>query len=345
VAALLGFFGGPADRASLAAFLDKTSQAMAKVTQRHPAPTYCKPGDVIRRDWLPSVRVYVLGPPQDPAMLHLMEGRAGTDTYGLTGADSAFTIALEASALAAMQGAVDPLSAARIDAALPFNASLQWHDKPDKNGKNRIQADPQFGPLYGAYMADNAGWRRIDQDWLLSVARLGLQLDNATNNTSLVLAFEFTATGAVLLFAADAQIGSWKSWLPLKFKPEGDDNDQTVETPDLLRRTGFYKVGHHGSHNATLKAGGLEAMTSPRLVAAIPVDQNFANNSKHWQMPAPPLYAALQQLTGGRILRADAAWPSPADAPPPGLTPGNWPDFAGMVQLDPGGLFIDFYVK
>jgi hypothetical protein len=55
-------------------------------------------------------------------------------------------------------------------------------------------------------------WRRIDQDWLLSAARLSLQMDSATNNTSLVLAFEFIETGEVLLFAADAQIGSWKSW-------------------------------------------------------------------------------------------------------------------------------------
>jgi hypothetical protein len=335
VAELLGFFGGPADGASLAAFSDKTSKAMTKVTQRHPAPTYCKPGEVIRRDWLSGVQVYVLGPPEDPAMLHLLEGRAGSDTYGLTGADRAFATALEASALAAMEAAVDPGSAARIDAALPFNSSLQWHDKLDKKGKNRILEDTQFGPLYKAYMADNASWRRIDRDWLLSVARLGLQLDSATNNTSLVLAFEFSDTKEVLLFTADAQIGNWKSWSAIK----------AFDAADLLRRTVFYKVGHHGSHNATLKEGGLETMTTPGLVAAIPVDQNFDNNCKHWQMPAPPLYARLQELTRHRILRADAAWPSDADQPPPELSTESWRDFAGMVQLDPGGLFIDFYVK
>jgi hypothetical protein len=78
----------------------------------------------------------------------------------------------------------------------------------------------------------------------------------------------------------------------------------------------FYKVGHHGSHNATLKEGGLEAMTSPQLVAAIPVDQDFANNSKHWEMPAAALYKRLQERTRGRILRADAAWPTSSDQPP-----------------------------
>ncbi|MGA9755029.1 MAG: MBL fold metallo-hydrolase [Desulfobaccales bacterium] len=332
VAGLLAFFGGPAAGATLAAFSDKTSQAMAKVTQRHPVPTYCKPGDVIRRDWLPGVGIYVMGPPEDPAMLHLMEGPVGKDMYGLTGADSAFAAALEASALAAMGEEADPISAGLIDAALPFNASLQWHDKP---GKNRILEDPQFGPLYKSYMADDASWRRIDQDWLLSMARLGLQLDNATNNTSLVLAFEFSDTKEVLLFAADAQIGNWKSWFTIK----------AFDAADLMRRTVFYKVGHHGSHNATLKEGGLEAMTTPGLVAAIPVDENFANNVKHWPMPAKPLYARLQDLTRGRILRADKTWPSDADQPPPGLSTEDWRDFTGMVQLAPDGLFIDFYMK
>jgi len=57
------------------------------------------------------------------------------------------------------------------------------------------------------------------------------------------------------------------------------------------------KVGQHGSHNATLEDGGLEAMTSPRLVAAIPVDESFARNTKHWDMPGGPLLTALQRKT------------------------------------------------
>ena len=331
VAALLGFFGGPANGASLIAFSDMTGEAMTKVTQRQPAPTYLKPGQELEPAWLPGVKVHVLGPPEDPALLRHMAGKVGKDIYGLTGADDAFNTALEGAALAALEKDVDPQSAGRIAAALPFNPTLQWFDTPDENGKNKILEDPQFGPLYKAYMDDKVKWRRIDQDWLLSVARLGLQLDSATNNTSLVLAFEFTDTREVLLFAADAQIGNWQSWAD--------------KAADLLQRTVFYKVGHHGSHNATLKEGGLEAMTNPNLVAAIPVDQNFANNSKHWEMPAAPLYARLQERTQGRILRADAAWPGTADQPPPGLSAGDWRDFAGMVQLDPDGLFIDFYLK
>jgi len=219
---------------------------------------------------------------------------------------------------------------------------LQWQEKQDKD---KILNNRHFKPLYQAYMDEAASWRRIDAEWLLSAARLGIQLDNATNNTSLVLAIEFIDTGAVLLFAADAQIGSWKSWLDLKWDlKNGDAEAKAVTTPDLLRRIVFYKVGHHGSSNATLKEGGLEAMATPGLVAAIPVDQEFANHSKHWQMPAPPLYARLQELTHGRLLRADAPWPTSADQLPKGLSAQEWQRFVESIYLDPDGLFIDYYV-
>ncbi|MDD5643750.1 MAG: MBL fold metallo-hydrolase, partial [Syntrophales bacterium] len=167
ISELLGFFGGPVDAAALAGFSEKTGKAMDAVTKRSPAPTYWQPGELIQRDWMPGVRVYVLGPPLDQKLLKKLQGRAGKETYSLTGADSALVTALEAAGLDAPP---DPAQADRIDAALPFNASLQWRDK------GKIRQDPKFGPLYQKYLAKKAAWRRIDQDWLLSVARLGLQL-------------------------------------------------------------------------------------------------------------------------------------------------------------------------
>ena len=41
---------------------------------------------------------------------------------------------------------------------------------------------------------------------------------------------------------------------------------------DLLARAVFYKVGHHGSHNATLLQA-FEKMNHPDLTALIPVDK------------------------------------------------------------------------
>ena len=81
-------------------------------------------------------------------------------------------------------------------------------------------------------------------------------------------------------------------------------NGDRVTGPDLLARTIFYKVGHHGSHSATLRKNGLESMRNLQI-AAIPVDQAMALK-KHWRnMPLPQLVEALTTKTGGKVLRAD----------------------------------------
>lgn len=128
----------------------------------------------------------------------------------------------------------------------------------------------------------NAGWLRLDDDGLLdgeglartplfdaryavgnvanlppglADARRNLRLDSLTNdagllaassilersvnNTSLFLVLE--VSGIRLVFPGDAQEGAWRHVL--------DDPPKA----DLLRGAVFYKVGHHGSHNATPK--------------------------------------------------------------------------------------------
>jgi beta-lactamase superfamily II metal-dependent hydrolase len=71
-----------------------------------------------------------------------------------------------------------------------------------------------------------------EDPYLLAVA-----LEQAVNNTSLMMMIQLGA--AWLLFPGDSQWGTWDRVL------------QSEEGRDLLRRTTFYKVGHHGSHNAT----------------------------------------------------------------------------------------------
>ena len=66
---------------------------------------------------------------------------------------------------------------------------------------------------------------------------LAVALEQATNGTSLVLLMRFGDT--TLLFPGDAQWGTWDRML------------HDPESQDLLRTVNFYKVGHHGSHNAT----------------------------------------------------------------------------------------------
>ncbi|ACB96424.1 hypothetical protein [Beijerinckia indica] len=131
-----------------------------------------------------------------------------------------------------------------------------------------------------------------------------MQLDDKTNNTSLVLAFEFVDTKRVLLFAADAQIGNWLSWQNANWQVDGG----VVTGPDLLARTVYYKVGHHGSKNATAREKGLELMKSPDLSAFIPTNKHDAQQV-HWgEMPYDKLLTALGERCAGRVVRADDPW-------------------------------------
>ena len=83
------------------------------------------------------------------------------------------------------------------------------------------------------------------------------------------------------------------------------------EWQELLSKTAFYKVGHHGSHNATLKRHGLEMMTSADLTAMIPVDTAKAKsktsktNPNGWEMPEKQLFERLKERTRGRVILAD----------------------------------------
>lgn len=148
-------------------------------------------------------------------------------------------------------------------------------------------------------------WRKIDPEWLRSAEDLAIKLDNYTNNTSLVLAVELVKSGKVLLFPGDAQAGNWRSWKDLKFEWEENGKKLTKTGEQLLKKTVFYKVGHHGSHNATINAGGFEFMKDKELVAMIPVDQITAKRKNGWVMPYGPLLKALHEKTRGKVLIAD----------------------------------------
>src|SRR5262249_53193378 len=62
----------------------------------------------------------------------------------------------------------------------------------------------------------------------------------------------------------------------------------------------------HGSHNATLRAQGLERMTRRDLVAFLPVDEFVARKKAGYgEMPLKSLVKELLIRTGGRIARND----------------------------------------
>ncbi len=272
-----------------------TADAMQFAAQLAP-PTYLRPGDT-RALPAEGVRFHVLGPPADEA---LRKTDSTTEVYHLDRLD------------------LDQGIRRWLDDPSPFesfyevrlSSLIARRDAADGAGREPdAVADfvnaRYLGPVNPAPEAD-PGWRRIDADWLDGAEQLALALDDATNNTSLVLALEIAASRKVLLFAADAQVGNWLSWHSVHF---GDGADAATG-PDLLARTVFYKVGHHGSHNATLKAKGLELMTSPELVAFIPVDHAMAVKKRWGQMPLPNLVQALGERCQGRVVRVDEDVPA-----------------------------------
>ena len=272
VAKVAEFTGLGADGKKLAvqprAAMDYVKQKAGKENLR-----FGSPGDT----WdFGGIKVRVLGPPASEEQMRIME-RAGASydralLFGVyAGAD--------ANAASAEGMPQDPFAA-------------QWRqDAVMQRGQARLTAlhdNAALADMMSRYNDAQQSWRRIDNQALDSVSTLALQMDKYINNTSLCLAFEF-ADGDVMIFPGDAQVGNWSSWFDIKKSEKGFD------VAELLARTIFYKVGHHGSHNATYKPA-LEKMNHPKLVAMIPTNEKFARESKRvdhagaesqWGAPGP----------------------------------------------------------
>lgn len=293
MAEALRAFDGPA----AAAKAGTTAEAFEYVKKRvgPEATRHCRPGELLRFPGVEGVRVLVLGPPRDEALLRRSSPRSGKnkETYLDRALDQ----------LGPVLGLDDGGEAGSRPPVGPFDSGFGLD-------AGRAKADPFFR---STYFADGDSWRRVDVDWLGTIGPLALQLDNDTNNTSLALAVELGDGGPVLLFPGDAQVGNWLSWRDLDTWTEPGPGGESVRTgvDDLFARTVFYKASHHGSHNATLKALGLEKMTSPDLRSYIPVDPAFARDKKGWTMPWPDMLKRLLERTSGRVL--DATSP-PAEA-------------------------------
>ena len=136
------------------------------------------------------------------------------------------------------------------------------------------------------------------------------KIENFLNNQSLVVLFEFR--GKRLLFAGDAQGGNWEYWL---FKTDNPQKDPTkagdvIETSkELLQTIDFYKVGHHGSTNATpiqaIEAAIARPETSNGFVSMCSTqDGVYGNSEKGTEVPRTPLMEVLKK--GSYLVRSDA---------------------------------------
>ena len=111
------------------------------------------------------------------------------------------------------------------------------------------RADKEGTTLFPRYIESRGYSHRINARWLVNHARMvrGEQLlqivrslDQEMNNTSVILLFQIGKKK--LLFPGDAQIENWEYALGQK------------RYQSLLTSVNLYKVGHHGSLNATPKS-------------------------------------------------------------------------------------------
>ena len=264
-------------------------------------PTFCSPSQVHRVPGS-AVDAYVLGPPTDPDYLgldfrsssvyHLAideDGQPSSPIYDLEAEKTRTMLATYAEDLDedALPG--------QLGNDVPFNQrlckSLKEAQSIDFFQKHYFSAEPH---------------RRIDYDWLGGAGRLALQLDRLTNNTSLVLAFRLP-DDRYLLFVGDAQVGNWLSWHEIK--PEdwnrkgGDAILARPTAEEILNKTAVYKVGHHGSHNATLKENGLEMMTS-EPIAFVPTSRKIPQiySDPAWPIPLKGLVTRLKEVTSNQVI-------------------------------------------
>jgi hypothetical protein len=157
-------------------------------------------------------------------------------------------------------------------------------------------------PGYARWLIDHA-------DALLRQQLLGIvrRMDDALNNTSVILLFE--VGGKKLLFPGDAQIENWS------FALSKSDVQKLVSGVDV------YKVGHHGSLNATPKESLWKRFTKrgtgPKsLMTFLSTEAGHHGSSKnHTEVPRGTLVEALKgesqlRFTGGdgRTVEGKVAW-------------------------------------
>ncbi len=281
-----------------------------------------------------GVKFYVLGPPHDEQWIQLLESES--ELYPeLTALDEADAFTLATLATSGAESLEDR-DHQLFQRSCPFDPSLQISRQDAPNHSDYGQFfQKHYGFPHG--QGDGPEWRRIDDDWLAASEQLALKINNMTNNTSLVLAIELTQCQPrkVLLFAADAQVGNWLSWDSLTWPGEGEGG-ASLTVKDLLRRTVLYKVGHHGSRNATLSVKGLERMESPDLVAMIPVDEKWANKmTPPWKHPAAELLKQLKEKARWRVLRSDEIpQGNQSPAKPDEATATEWDGFIQGLDWD-----------
>ena len=289
-----------------------------------------------------GVRIFAFGPPHSADLIK-DEDPQGSEAF------PGKAISAYSSFFAAARGASGGDEQKLLPFSRRFSVPLKDAFRHAEYGEFfRKQYGEGAGSKDGDRSPDDAPWRRIDQDWLNSAEELALVLNRGINNTSLVLAFELQKSKKVLLFVGDAQRGNWISWTKGGWK----DGEHTITVRDLMSRTVLYKVGHHGSHNATLN--GTVESDYPNLAwmghgrygteftAMITAVREWAYTMQDppWRHPLKSIKNALLAKANGRVFQTD----TPQLTPPSNGANPDWQDFLRRTYVDPRGLYFEYEV-
>jgi beta-lactamase superfamily II metal-dependent hydrolase len=161
----------------------------------------------------------------------------------------------------------------------PFSPDWLWEvPAPTKASEDLLSA------------ADRAKIRAFSHGFTSSIAAA---LDDAVNGTSLMLILEIK--GKYFLFSGDAQWGTWDAAL------------RNAKSKDLLKRVCFYKIGHHGSHNATPIEFVEKTIDADKNVVAMASTRKFGS----WPVPKQKL---LDELITRNVQLARSDKPGEAPA-------------------------------
>jgi beta-lactamase superfamily II metal-dependent hydrolase len=272
-----------------------------------------------------GVRIYAMGPPRSEELLLSLDP-IGEEGFDHSLAERALTGAFLAAARDHGSEAFAVRAGEAVEAHQPFARRFRIPEN-ERNASDHAE-------FFRTHL-DGDEWRRIDHEWLRTAETIALRLNDEVNNTSLVIAIELPQSQRVLLFVADAQRGNWVSWDDGSWT---DDDGLEVTTSDLLERTVFYKVGHHGSHNATLDGDAdseypslgwmAQGAFAEEFVAMIPANEVWANDVADWTHPLPSIRDALMAKAKGRVFQTNID----NIAKPPGMSQQAWNAFQNKIE-------------
>jgi len=161
-----------------------------------------------------------------------------------------------------------PIDVATGKARAPFPSHFETASPP---------RGVEFGDAERAKLRDAAAFADLDA---------AVALDQAVNGTSLMLVL--AVAGTHLLFPGDAQWGTWAAAM------------KNPAWADLLRSVRFYKVGHHGSENATPR------QFVEKLLPDAPWAMVSTIERPQWKnLPKPGLLEALSDEKHAILVRSD----------------------------------------